>query len=76
MEPRMQELDKIKFQDSSGGNVDNFPTNNKDKVITLSPISSHIFGDIEVKPSRVDKPRSNLGGEGCDQLPGVTSCQL
>ena len=52
------------------------PTNKENKLITLCPISSHIFGDIDTKPSRGDRPRSNLGGEGCDQLPGVTSCQL
>ena len=52
------------------------PTNNKNKVIILFPISSHTFGDIDMKPSRGDMPRSNLGGEGCDQLPTVTSCQF
>ena len=49
----------------SGKTHSTYPTNNKDKVITLGAISSHTFGDIEVKPSRGDGPRSNLGGEGC-----------
>ena len=53
-----------------------YPTNNKSNLITLPAISSHIFGDIDMKPSQGDRPRSNLGGEGCDQLPGVTSCQM
>ena len=57
-------------------NSGRFPTNNKDKGITLNTISSHTFGDIDVKPSRGDGQRSNLGQEMCDQLPGVTSCQL
>ena len=52
------------------------PIYKENKVITLNTISSHTVGDIDVKPSRGDRPRSNLGCKGCDQLPGVTSCQL
>ena len=53
-----------------------YPTNKENKGIILCPISSHIFGDIDTKPSRGDRPWPNLGPEICEKLPGVTSCQL
>ena len=54
----------------------NFPIYKENKDITLNTISSHISENIDMKPSRGDRPGSNLGPEGCDKLPGVTSCQL
>ena len=72
----MKEIYENVLQDSSGGNLNNLPMYKENKDATLNTISFHTVGDIDMKPSRGDRPRSNLGPEGCDQLPGVTSCQL